>query len=63
MGFTEWLLRTFGPAVLEWTVRRLVGEMALQAEDPPHGASCECHACGTVFDDDELGIDPEAEGY
>jgi hypothetical protein len=59
-----WLIDRFGEAVLQWTVQQLYDR--LHGEQLPaaaHGAGCECHQCGTVFDDDELGIDPEAEGW
>jgi hypothetical protein len=58
----RWLLWRFGDAVLDWTVRQLADH--LQGEQLPHGDGCEC---GCVleqdFDADELGIDPEAEGW
>lgn len=63
--FFAWLIEKFGQAVLTWTVGELARRLEATDEPPPeiHGASCECHECGTVFDDDELGIDPEAEGW
>ena len=58
-----WLIERFGNAVLSWTVQQLLDRLEQSGEPPPemHGTSCECHRCGTVFDDDELGIDPEQE--
>lgn len=57
-----WIIRKYGEAVLTWSVQQLFDRMTQDGADPEiHGGSCECHSCGTVFDDDELGIDPEAE--
>ena len=61
--FAAWLIRKFGQVVLDWSVGQLLQRLEGDPEPPPelHGSSCECHECGTVFDDDELGIDPESE--
>jgi hypothetical protein len=61
-----WLVRKYGEAVLSWSVQQLMDRLARDNVEPPgelHGASCECHECGIVYDDDELGIDPESEAY
>lgn len=63
--FLAYLIKRFGDAVLNWSVGQLMQKLESDGDPPPeiHGAGCECHQCGTVFDDDELGIDPEGEGW
>jgi hypothetical protein len=60
-----YLIDLFGPVVLDWTLREI--EQRLREghhPDIPHPSACECSRClDPDFDADELGIDPEAEGW
>jgi hypothetical protein len=68
-AFAAWLIEKFGQAVLSWTVGELLRRLEASGDEPPeaaHGQSCECTHCvrdGEDFDSDELGIDPEGEGW
>jgi hypothetical protein len=64
-AWAAWLIEKFGAAVLAWSVEELLRRLESDGDPPPeiHGSECECHKCGTVFDNDELGIDPEGEGW
>lgn len=64
----RWLIARFGEAVLQWTVQQLYDR--LSGEELPHGDSCMCGCheghdlrLDPDFDADELGIDPEGEGW
>jgi hypothetical protein len=56
-----WLIDRFGEAVLQWTLGQIAER--LRGEEIPHGDGCQCDCCEQDFDADELGIDPEAEGW
>lgn len=65
--FAVWLIEKFGQAVLNWTVRELLQRLERSGDDIPsemHGSGCQCGGCCEEdFSADELGIDPEAEGW
>lgn len=66
--FIAWLIDLFGPVVLDWTIREVQKRLsetgaAFPGEQAPHCGSCSCETEDPDFDADELGIDPEGEGW